>query len=182
LPAPKKQAQETFLLSVLQNEGKYWTEFYKYVKIRNGNRENISAIKDCNGRLVTDSVEKASSLNSYYASVFSCERNIPQIQSAHSGEPFTISINVIRKQLAAIGRNESIGPDGIPGEILKLGGEAMIPYVARLLNIMINNAAIPSDWEKAIVVPIYKMGDRSLVTNYRRVSLPWWCASKWNTL
>jgi hypothetical protein len=30
---------------------------------------------------------------------------------------------------------------------------------------------MPSDWKKAIVVPIYKGGDRSLVSNYRPVSL-----------
>ena len=35
----------------------------------------------------------------------------------------------------------------------------------------INNAAIPSDWKRATVVPIHKGGDRLLVTNYRPVSL-----------
>jgi hypothetical protein len=47
----------------------------------------------------------------------------------------------------------------------------MIPYLARLLEITINDATIPSDWKKAIVVPVYKAGDRSAVTNYRPVSL-----------
>jgi len=28
---------------------------------------------------------------------------------------------------------------GIPGAILKMGGEAMIPYLARLLDLTINN-------------------------------------------
>jgi len=28
---------------------------------------------------------------------------------------------------AAIGKNKSVGPDSVSGEILKLGGEAMIP-------------------------------------------------------
>jgi hypothetical protein len=46
-----------------------------------------------------------------------------------------------------IGRNESVGSDGIPDEILKMGGEAMIPYVARLLDITINNGTIPRDWK-----------------------------------
>jgi hypothetical protein len=46
----------------------------------------------------------------------------------------------------------------IPGEILKLGGEAMIPCLVRLLQITLNNATIQSDWKKAIVVPIYKGG------------------------
>jgi hypothetical protein len=47
----------------------------------------------------------------------------------------------------------------------------MIPYLRRLLDITINNDTIPSDWKKAIVVPIYKGGHRSVVTNYRPVSL-----------
>jgi len=44
--------------------------------------------------------------------------------------------------LSAIGRKKSVGPHGIPGEILKLGGEAMIPYFARLLDITMNNNAV----------------------------------------
>jgi hypothetical protein len=68
----------------------------------------------------------------------------------------------------------------------------MTPYLARLLDITINNATIPSDWKKATVVPVYKGGDRSLVTNYRLVSLTsaackqmeqvitgYWDKSKW---
>jgi len=41
----------------------------------------------------------------------------------------------------------------------------------RLLDIMMDNNAIPGDWKKAIVVPIYKGGDRLVVGNYRQVSL-----------
>jgi hypothetical protein len=70
-----------------------------------------------------------------------------------------------------IGRNKSVGPDGIPGAILKMCGEAMIPYLARLLDITFNNGTIPRDWKKTTVVPIHKGGDRSVVTNYRPVSL-----------
>ena len=47
----------------------------------------------------------------------------------------------------------------------------MIPYLARLLEITMNNGTLPGDWKKATVIPIHKGGDRSLVTNYRRVSL-----------
>ena len=47
----------------------------------------------------------------------------------------------------------------------------MIPYLARLLDITTNNNTIPSNWKKALVVPIYKRGDRSVVRKYRPVSL-----------
>jgi len=117
-------------------------------------REKIPAIQDHNG----NPLEKANSLNCYYASLFSCESNNPQIQSTQSGKPFTISINIIRKLSSEIGRKKPVGPVGIPGEILKLGGEAMTPYFVRLLDITMNNNAIPGDWKKAIVVPIYKWG------------------------
>ena len=111
----------------------------------------------------------ANSPNSNYVSVFGRERNIPQITQTHSGEPF--NIKMIRKRLAAIGRNKLIDRKGFPREILKLGAETMILYLLWLLELTINNAAIPSDWKRTTVVPIYKEGDRSLVTNYRPVSL-----------
>jgi len=38
-----------------------WTEFYKYAKRHNRKRENIPAIKDCNGWLNTEKIEKANS-------------------------------------------------------------------------------------------------------------------------
>jgi hypothetical protein len=71
---------------------------------------------------------------------------------------------MIGKRLAAIGRKKSVGLDGVPGEILKLGGEDMMPYLARLLEVTANIATIPSDWKRAIVLPIYKGGDGSVIT------------------
>ena len=45
--------------SILSKEGKCWSDFYKYVKRRKGNKEKITAIKDCNGRIITDAIEKS---------------------------------------------------------------------------------------------------------------------------
>jgi 23S rRNA maturation-related 3'-5' exoribonuclease YhaM len=108
----KRNAQETFLSSELQNEGKSRSEFYRFVNGLKGKRENIPTIKDCNRGLITDPVDKANNFNNYYASVFSCERDIPDINSTHSDKLFTFKINIIRKRLAMIGRNKSVGLDG----------------------------------------------------------------------
>jgi len=35
----------------------------------------------------------------------------------------------------------------------------MIPYHVRLLDNTMNNNAIPGDWKKAVMVPIYIEGD-----------------------
>jgi hypothetical protein len=64
------------------------------------------------------------------------------------------------EKLLKIGRYKSVGPDGVPGEILKLGGESITSFQARILEISLKNATVPSDWKRATVVPIYKRGDR----------------------
>jgi hypothetical protein len=92
-----------------------------------------------------DPVGKANNFNSYYASVFSYERDIPEINPSYSEKHFTIKIGIIRKRSVKTGRKKSVGPDCIPGEMLKLGGEAITSYLARLLDITINNGAIPRD-------------------------------------
>jgi hypothetical protein len=119
--------------SVLPNEGNCWSEFYKYVKRRKGNREIIPAIKDHNGTSITDTTKKANILNFYNSYIFCCDRNILEIKLASSIETFIINSKVIRKRLAKIGRNKPVGPDGVPGEILKFGGKATTSYLARLL-------------------------------------------------
>jgi hypothetical protein len=94
------------------------------VKRRKGNKEFIPVIKD-NRMIIKDTTEKANILNSYYASVFCCSLNNPEIKLANLGETFIINTKVIRKRLAKIGRNNSVRPDGVPGEILQLVGVAM---------------------------------------------------------
>ena len=77
--------QTVHLMSrIIQNEGKSWSEFYRFVNRSKGNRENIPAIKDYNGGLIIDPVDKANNLNYYYASVSSCERDIPDIRKFNS--------------------------------------------------------------------------------------------------
>ena len=45
------------------------------------------------------------------------------------------------------------------------------PFLARLLEVSLNNATIPSDWKKSHSGSYLQRGDRSAVTNYRPTSL-----------
>jgi hypothetical protein len=110
-------------------------------------------------------------LHFYYSTVFSSEDNIPQLQVEKTDDPFTIDVKTIRRRFKVVGKNKSVRPDHDSGEVLKLGGEVMIRYLARLVDITMNNGTLPCGWKRLIVIPIHKGGDRSLVTNYRPVSL-----------
>jgi len=93
--------------------------------------------------------------NTYYSTVFSRQDDIPHIQSGNSGVPFITDVKIIRRN-KAIGKNKSVGPDRVSGEILKVGGEAMISYITRLLDRTVNNGSLPGDRKKATVIPVYK--------------------------
>ena len=66
--------------------------------------ENARAIKDCNGRIITDSTEKANSLNFYYLSVLSSEGNIPNIQGEISSVPSPLTLKSLGKGLQRSGK------------------------------------------------------------------------------
>ena len=54
---------------------------------------------------------------------------------------------LFEKKIRKNWEKKSVDTDRIPGDILKLAGEAMNPYVARTLKISLNNAKIPRDWK-----------------------------------
>ena len=110
LLSSKRNALHNFLNFILQNEGKSWSEFYRFVNRRKGNRENVPLLKDSNGGLITDPVAKANHLNNYYATVFGCERDTPNINPTHSDKTFTAKINVIRKGLKRLGVTNQSDP------------------------------------------------------------------------
>ena len=63
LLAAKRKAQEAYLSKILQNEGKCWGDFYRYARRRKGNKESVPGLKDSNGGIITDPLEKANRLN-----------------------------------------------------------------------------------------------------------------------
>jgi len=88
LLAAKKLPQEAFLKTILRKEGNCWSDFYKYVKRREGSRENIPTIKDGNGLKITDATEKQMRLTLTIRQ-FSAARTIflmyrVEIQASHS--------------------------------------------------------------------------------------------------
>ena len=80
--------------------------FYRNEKWRNGNWVIIPAINEGNGRIITDSIEKANKFNFYYSTIFSSEGNIPHIQGEISGEQFNIDIEIARRKIGTFGKNK----------------------------------------------------------------------------
>lgn len=77
-----------------------------------------------------------------------------------------------RTAIRAMKNNKAAGPDEIPAEIFKYGGELIQNELHQLLVKIWINETIPSDFRDANIITIYKQkGDRSECGNYRGISL-----------
>ena len=64
----------------------------------------------------------------------------------------------IEKILKELQSGKVVGPYGIPNEFLKYGGDIMISSLADLFIAVTDLETIPLDWQRGIIVPIYKSG------------------------
>lgn len=63
------------------------------------------------------------------------------------------------------------GLDDINVKVIKLLLPVISPILTHLINLCLSKCVFPSIFKQAVIVPIYKSGDRSLFSNYRPISL-----------
>ena len=77
----------------------------------------------------------------------------------------------VDKVLRGMKNGKSPGEDGLTAEMFKLRGEKMKEQLAKLFSICLRKREIPSSWNNAIIILLYKKGDKERVENYRPISL-----------
>ena len=67
--------------------------------------------------------------------------------------------------------NKSTGLDNIPSKFLRDGASILKDPIAFIINLSISTNSVPDDLKCARVSPLFKKGSRSLVGNYRPISI-----------
>ena len=62
-------------------------------------------------------------------------------------------------------------PDLISPRLLKEGSETLTSHFSRVFNLSLNSSYFPSVWKQANLVPVFKKGDKTNVSNHRPISL-----------
>ncbi|KAL8561524.1 hypothetical protein ACOMHN_057218 [Nucella lapillus] len=74
--------------------------------------------------------------------------------------------------IAQLQCGKSAGPDGIPPEVFKVGGQPLIQKFTEFLCMCWEDGCLPQDLKDARIVYLYKgKGDKSSCDNYRCISL-----------
>uniref|UniRef100_A0A8C5WJ28 Reverse transcriptase domain-containing protein n=1 Tax=Leptobrachium leishanense TaxID=445787 RepID=A0A8C5WJ28_9ANUR len=98
----------------------------------------------------------------------------PTVQRPHNPEKFSfrpVPVSAITILLCNQKMKYQSGPDQIPAMLLKISAPAIAKPVATVINESLATGLIPKLWKTARVVPIYKSGDNTLLSNYRPISL-----------
>ena len=85
------------------------------------------------------------------------------------------SIEVVEEDVLHVIQNlkkdKSPGPDGITPMMLKLSSNSVAPVLCKLFRLSLSLGALPGSWKRANITPVFKSGDKSLVSNYRPIAL-----------
>ena len=152
--------------------------FWKFVRSKRCDNTGIAPLKD-DGRLFSDSQNKADILNRQFTSVFTREdtSSIPPLPDRNypSMPNIVVQIPGVKKLLSNIKPNKASGPDAIPCRLLKETAEEIAPILADIFNESLSSGHLPDDWKTANVAPVFKKGNTNLAENYRPISLTCVC-------
>ena len=163
--------------------------FWTYIKHQRTSQAGVSPLKE-NGRLATDSKEKAEILSRQFISAYSEGRKYSpeeakekckmqdsndkksDFTSNHPTMPdFIITTAGVEKLLRNLDPAKAPGPDGISPRVLKEMAKETAPILTIIYRRSLETGVVPDAWKTAHVTPIYKKGEHYNPANYRPVSL-----------
>ena len=82
-----------------------------------------------------------------------------------------VSATCISEQLKRLKRNKSCGIDSLPPNLLKDSANEITYALTYLVNLSLSTATFPSEWKMAKVTPVFKLGNKTDIENYRPISI-----------
>lgn len=147
-------------------------------KLRTGHKEIIT-LKNEEGREITDRNELLKIAEKYYEKLYETKVDNTVITNeinkklvnVHSEELPDINEDEIKKAITKLANGRSPGSDEIIAEMIKQGGDVLVKKLKILFNMCLGRNEIPKEWDDAIIILIYKKGDKADLNNYRPISL-----------
>ena len=143
-------------------------------------QSQLTQLRTDSGLLVSSKPEVLREVESFYGQLYTSYKK-PTISSAkdpraeltrhYSEEIPDVSLSEISAALRQLKNNKAPGDDGITSELLKAGGKPVLEVLQRLFNSVIVEGHTPKAWGRAMVVLFFKKGDKTLLKNYRPISL-----------
>ncbi|KAH9591082.1 hypothetical protein MS3_00001154 [Schistosoma haematobium] len=150
---------------------------FSYIKRRTQRSDGIPSLLIQEYPLISarNDTEKAEALSEYFSKVFSISNE--ERPTIHCGrgsslmDPVVIEKGTVLRLLQHLKSNKSSGPDYIHPRIMKAISDVIAEPLTTLFAMSLRQSRLPRDWKDTIISPLYKVGSRDLISNYRPVSL-----------
>jgi hypothetical protein len=165
--------------------------FWTFIKHKKQEARGVAPLRH-NGKLVHDTVHKATILNAQFQSVFNkntplglnhlCHKALDFCTTSEDSKPqekmapFTITEEGVVKLLNKLKPFKAAGPDMLRPLILKELAAEIAPILTIIFNASLKQQSVPDDWKTANITPIFKKGEKYRAENYRPVSLTCICS------
>ena len=151
------------------------SRIYKYIDEITGHN-TIPITVNYESTSASSDLEKASLFNLHFHSVFTQSSFIlPPISDLPTPQyicsDIVITEDEVLQVLSSLDPSKAAGYDKIGPKLLKHCALALYQPLHHLFCLSLQQSYIPDEWRMHLISPIFKSGDKSLVNNYRPISL-----------
>ena len=156
-------------------------------KYRKGGKEEVRTIKDKDGELLIDQDDIDDRWRQYFEELLNVAE-VNQDENEDDDEPIESEVSEedritekeVLDELKKMKNGKSPGLDSLSAELYKEGGDELLREITLLFNQVYSSGAVPEEWGRATICPIFKggdvkedksKGDRQNCKNYRGISL-----------
>jgi hypothetical protein len=140
---------------------------------------------EVDGQVLTDADKISNAFCRYFTSIVSCLKQkafplfnlswrIPNDIASRTDTIFKfrlVSVSEVHSILKSLKCSKSVGTDNLPSRLLKDSTFTIAPPLTYIINLSLESGLIPNEWKSAKIVPIHKAGSRSIMDNFRPISV-----------
>lgn len=150
-------------------------EFWKFVKLKKGN-SGVPCNMTYLNKTVSGGNQIVHSFANYFKSTFQPSNIFGPVNNRDSMSYNNFSVTEISEdevflKIKNLKSNNTAGPDSIPAFLIKDCVGIFSKPLTYLYNIILSTQTFPDHWKVSKIIPLFKKDDKSVIENYRPISL-----------
>jgi hypothetical protein len=138
------------------------------------NSNSISIQLEVDGKHIIQYDDVTDEFAKHFQSVYNspCPIVLPALLPSSDVIPLSsVSNSDVINAIKRLRPSKSAGLDNIPGFIIKGCIDIFVPILKHIFNLSLSEHCLPILWKQAAIIPVFKNGKRTPVSNYRAISL-----------